>query len=593
MASEGKQNTSTWLALKNRVFLALWIASLVSGCCVSAHDTAATWLMNSLGASPFLLSLMATSASMPFFLFTLPAGAISDLVNRQKLFVGTYLWLAAAAGLLAICTWMHWVHPYIILGTVFLLGIGFAFNAPVWAAIVPEVVRKEELPSAITLGGVQMNMGGIVGPAIGGFLLPVAGPAMIFTLNALAFLLTALTISRRYRERRQPAPHLENFLQSLAGAARYVRYTPGMQVILTRDLLFGFFIAVVPALVPVVALHHLGLQASQLGLVFTSLGIGSLLGATLVLPYARAKATPNALTIFASVILVSVFVLMALVQNLWYFLPVAALAGTSWTVSASELWIAGQRAMPDWARGRMNAVHMVASQGGVALGGLLWGWSANSLGLGQTLIGGALLLTASLALAIPLSINFANTLNLDPAPLEAAHDFPLAPRPNDGPVTVTVETIIRPEDREEFLSLIEQLRLIFLRNGALLYRIDENLENPGTFRTEMLVASWAEHVRQHTRTTKAEVEIAERAWSLHAGEEEPIVRHYIQANRVSTPIGFAQFRKKSDPRSTEVPPANPESPNAGSLDKPHVRIPDTKPRTNQAVGIEDSTTDPS
>jgi hypothetical protein len=241
----------------------------------------------------------------------------------------------------------------------------------------------------------------------------------------------------------------------------------------------------------------------------------------------------------------------------------------------------------------MNAVHMVASQGGVALGGLLWGWSANSLGLGQTLIGGALLLTASLALAIPLSINFANTLNLDPAPLEAAHDFPLAPRPNDGPVTVTVETIIRPEDREEFLSLIEQLRLIFLRNGALLYRIDENLENPGTFRTEMLVASWAEHVRQHTRTTKAEVEIAERAWSLHAGEEEPIVRHYIQANRVSTPIGFAQFRKKSDPRSTEVSPANPESPNAGSLDKPHVRIPDTKPRTNQAVGIEDSTTDPS
>src|SRR6476661_921626 len=129
MAIESSQNTSTWLALRNQVFVRLWAASLVSGCCISAHDTAATWLMNSLGASPFLLSLMATSASMPFFLFTLPAGAISDLVNRQKLFVGTYLWLAAAAGLLAICTWMHWVHPYIILGTVFLLGIGFAFNA--------------------------------------------------------------------------------------------------------------------------------------------------------------------------------------------------------------------------------------------------------------------------------------------------------------------------------------------------------------------------------------------------------------------------------------------------------------------------------
>ena len=194
---------------------------------------------------------------------------------------------------------------------------------------------------------------------------------------------------------------------------------------------------------------------------------------------------------------------MAVVPNLWIFLPVAALAGISWTVSASELWIAGQRAMPDWARGRMNAVHMMASQGGVALGGILWGWSATSLGLGKTLVGGAILLTASLALAIPLSINFAHSLNLDPAPLETAHDFPLAPKPDDGPVTVTVESVIRPEDREEFLTLMEQLRLIFLRNGAFLYRVDENLENPGTFRTEMLVGSWAEHVRQHARTTKS------------------------------------------------------------------------------------------
>jgi MFS family permease len=555
MASEQQQDTSIWLALKNRVFFWLWMASIVSGCCVSAHDTAATWLMNSLGTSPFLLSLMTTSASLPFFLFTLPAGAICDLANRQKLFVATYLWLAAAAALLAVCTWLNLVHPYVILITVFLLGIGFAFNAPVWAAVIPEIVRKEELASALTLGGVQMNMGGIVGPAIGGFLLPIAGPAMLFSLNALAFLWAALTISRRYREQRQPRPHLENFLESLASAARYVRYTPGMQVILSRDLLFGFFIAVVPALVPVVALHHLRLEPSQLGLVFTSLGIGSILGATLVLPYARARATPNMLTILASAILVSVFVLMAVVSNLWVFLPVAALAGISWTVSASELWIAGQRAMPDWARGRMNAVHMVASQGGVALGGILWGWSATTLGLGITLMGGAILLAASLVLAIPLSINFAQSLNLDPEPLESAHNFPLAPKPNDGPVTVTVECIIRPEDREEFLSLVEQLRLVFLRTGALLYRVDENLENPGTFRTEMLVASWAEHVRQHSRTTKAEAEIAARVWALHAGEDEPIVRHYMKANRMSTPLGLGQFRKHHESRSTKATPA--------------------------------------
>jgi hypothetical protein len=153
-----------------------------------------------------------------------------------------------------------------------------------------------------------------------------------------------------------------------------------MQVILTRNFVCSLFIAAVPALVPVVALQHLRLQARQLGLVFTSMGIGSLLGAALMLPYARAKASPNTLTILAGVMLVVVLVLMSIVPNLWMFLPVTALAGISWTVKASELWIAGQRAMPDWARGRMNAVNLMASQGAVALGGRPLGWGRDVRG---------------------------------------------------------------------------------------------------------------------------------------------------------------------------------------------------------------------
>jgi hypothetical protein len=110
-----------------------------------------------------------------------------------------------------------------------------------------------------------------------------------------------------------------------------------------------------------------------------------------------------------------------------------------------------------------------------------------------------------------------------------------------GPVTVTVELIIRPEDREEFLALIGQLRLIFLRNGAFLYRVDEILEHPGTFRTEMRVNSWAEHLRQHARMTKAETEIAQRVRAMHSGEQELVVRHSLPANRITTPLALGQF----------------------------------------------------
>jgi MFS family permease len=565
MASEPKPNTSLWLALRNRAFLGLWVASVVSGVCVSAHDTAATWLMNQLGASPWLLSLMATAASLPFFLVTLPAGAIADLANRRNLFIAVYLWLAAAAGLLALCTALHLVHPYVILTTVFLLGVGFALNAPVWASLVPEIARKEELASAITLSGVQMNLAGIVGPALGGLLLPMMGPAVLFSLNALAFLGAAAMIAQVYHPPRRSEPNLEHFLESFASVARYVRYTPGMQVILTRDLLFGLFIAAIPALIPVVAFQRLRLEASQLGLAFTAMGLGSLLGATVVLPYARAKATPNLLTILAGALLVAVLALLAVVSNLWTFLPVAALAGLSWTVSASELWIAGQRAMPDWARGRLNAVYMMASQAGVALGGIVWGGAATAVGLRFTLGGGALLLMASLALALRLSINFAQGLNLDPEPLEAAHAFPLAPKAEDGPVTVTTEFIIRPQDREAFLALTRELRLVFLRNGAFVYRVEESLEHPGTFRTEMQVNSWAEHVRQHARTTKAEAALAERVWSMHAGDQQPVVGHYLPAERGSTPLGLGPFRKGLEARLTQWRPPTADDQAAGDL----------------------------
>src|SRR6516225_12246955 len=96
-ATEPRQNTSVWLALRNRVFQGLWLAGAVSGVCVSAHDTAATWLMSVSGASPLLLSLMATAGSLPFFFLTFPAGAIADLSNRRNLFLANYLWLASAA----------------------------------------------------------------------------------------------------------------------------------------------------------------------------------------------------------------------------------------------------------------------------------------------------------------------------------------------------------------------------------------------------------------------------------------------------------------------------------------------------------------
>ena len=188
------KNTSTFTALRNPVYRKLWFATLLSGICVAAHDCAATWVMYKLSPSALFLSLMSTVASLPFFLFTLPAGALTDIVDRRKLVWVMNLWLAVAAGLLALLASLRLLNPYIVLSCVFLIGIGFAFNAPAWTAIVPEVLSDEELPSAATLGGLQLNISGIIGPILGGTLLPLIGANWVFAMNAICFLVVILAI---------------------------------------------------------------------------------------------------------------------------------------------------------------------------------------------------------------------------------------------------------------------------------------------------------------------------------------------------------------------------------------------------------------
>jgi predicted MFS family arabinose efflux permease len=526
------KNSSTWTALSNPVFRRLWFASLISGTCVAAHDTAATWTMNMLTNSPLLLSLMSTVASLPFFLFTLPAGALADIVDRKRLMYVMNIWLAASAGALALLGWLHLLNPYVLLGGVFLIGVGFAFNAPAWTAIQPEIVSNDELPSAATLGGLQLNISGIIGPAVGGLVLPFIGANFVFALNALCFLLLIFAIASLKRKKVASNLPLENFLESFITAVRYARYAPGIQVVLVRNILFALFISVIPALLPVVGLKELHLDPSNLGLVFTSMGIGSVIGAVFILPWARAKFSSNSVTVMANLLVAVVFILMALIRNPQLFLFAAGLAGTAWTMAAAELWVAGQRATPGWARGRMNATVIMAAQGALALGGVIWGSSAWMWGVTATLFGATTLLSVSLLLLFCLSIDFTGELDFEPAAVSgASHKFIHLPQPHDGPVSVTMEFEVDQSRGKEFLERLREVRLVHLRNGAFSWRLHEDLDRVNSYRLEMMVPSWTEYLLEQERLTKSEEEIIEKAWALHVGENPPLERHFLCVNR--------------------------------------------------------------
>jgi hypothetical protein len=410
--------------------------------------------------------------------------------------------------------------------------MGFACNGPTWASVIPDVVTKEELPSAVTLGGVQMNISGIIGPAIGGLLLPLLGANLIFALNGAAFLVVLLAIARWRKTHKRFRASTESMLESFVGTLRYVRYTRGIQVVLVRALLFSLLISVIPALLPAVGLKALHLTSAHLGILFTSMAIGALLGAIFVVPRVREKFTPNQVTILASLLLIAVYILMAAVRHLETFMVVAAVAGVAWTLAGSELWVVAQQAMPGWTRGRLNAAQIMVSQGGIALGGLAWGSLAVFTGFEYTLLLATLLVCYNLSITGPLSLDFIKSLDVEPAaplPLPALAETPDL---DDGPIAIVAEITVDQEDRNRFLELARDLRLIYLRNGASSVRLYESLAERSIFRLETVVTTWREHQLLYRRFTKPEREILDRFLRLHVGKEAPIYHYALITKQI-------------------------------------------------------------
>src|SRR6266852_6931685 len=192
---------SAWTPLSHPVFRALWIASLVSNIGTWMQNVGAAWTMTSLSPSPIMVALVQTATSLPVFLVGLPAGALADVVDRRRLLLVTQTWMLGAAALLAVLTFADAMTSTTLLGLTFALGVGAALNAPTWQAITSEVVPASELTRAVALNALTVNVGRAIGPAIGGVLVALAGPALVFALNALSFVAVLFVV---YRWRREP-----------------------------------------------------------------------------------------------------------------------------------------------------------------------------------------------------------------------------------------------------------------------------------------------------------------------------------------------------------------------------------------------------
>ncbi len=97
MSSDHTSRASTWRPLRENLFRALWIASIVSSIGTWMQDVGAAWLMILLAPSPTMVALVQTLTSLPFFFLALPAGALADIVDRRRLLLFSQSWMLVAA----------------------------------------------------------------------------------------------------------------------------------------------------------------------------------------------------------------------------------------------------------------------------------------------------------------------------------------------------------------------------------------------------------------------------------------------------------------------------------------------------------------
>lgn len=249
----GQEPVSTWSPLRLSVFRWLWIATLASNTGTWMHDVGAGWLMTSLSPSAVMVALVQTATSLPVFLLALPAGALSDIVDRRRYLIVVQVWMAMMAALLAIISFFDAISAWMLVALTFAMGIGTAMTMPAWAAITPELVPRIQLQSAIALNSLGVNVARAIGPALAGVIVSLWGTGAVFALNALSYLGVIWVLVRWRRQAPPSALPSERFLGALRGGLRFARHAPELQAAVIRGLGFFLFASASWALLPLVA----------------------------------------------------------------------------------------------------------------------------------------------------------------------------------------------------------------------------------------------------------------------------------------------------------------------------------------------------
>jgi MFS family permease len=517
---------SPWSPLRSPVFRAIWLATVASNIGTWMHDVGASWMMTSLSPNPLMVALVQAATSLPMFLFALPSGVMADIVDRRKYLIFSQIWTLVTAATLGVLALAGVVTPVVLLLATFVLSIGAAMSAPPFQAIVPELVSRNDLPAAIALNSLGINISRAIGPAVGGVLLSLLGPPAVFLLNAVSVLGVMVVLLRWKREPKPQRLPAEHFVPAIRAGLRYAQAAPLLRAVAARAVAFFIFGSAAWALLPVLARRELGLGPGGYGAMLTAIGAGAIVGAV-VLPRLRARLSADALTVLASLIFAASMLGLALSRNVLLLGVLLLCAGLAWIAVLSTLQVGAQRSSAGWVKARALAIYLTVFYGSMTAGSAIWGQTAAELGTPTALILASIGMVLSCTTALRWRLGMSPDLDLTPSVYLGKPETHDEPAYDAGPVMINVEYRVAPEDTVAFRAAIQEMRRVRRRGGALSWGIFQDAADPGRYIETFVVESWLEHLRQHERFTENDMAIATRVNRFHSGPGKPRVEHMI------------------------------------------------------------------
>jgi len=517
------------------IFTAIWLSTLVSSFGTNIQGVGAAWLMTDLSGSASMVALVQTSLVLPLMFFALPAGALADGFERRTVMIAAQVFMLCVSLALVAFAWMDWLTPEILLVFTFAIGSGLAINGPASQAVIGEIVPRASLPAAVAYSSMTFNIARSLGPAIGGVIVGAAGAIGAFIGNAVTYLpLTAVLLGWKPQKTEQTRLPRERMGTAMAAGLRYTAMSPDILRVLPRAALFGFSVAAVSALLPIIAREQLQGGPLTFGLLLGAYGVGSVATGFVVRPLLE-KLGSEKVIVLASISAAAGTVAIAFSPYLALSMLALVFVGIGWVLALSTCNTVIQLSAPRWVVARTLSIYQMAAFGAMAIGAASFGAFAD-----WTSIFAALLTAAGLHLLSILLGQFLPVIDAerDLDPYQWNEPETLVPvEGRSGPVVITLSYEIAAEDVPEFLALMGERRRVRRRDGARDWTLMRDLGQANRWVERYDVATWHDYVRHNKRHTQADIENWEAILALHQGDSPPLVTRLLERRTANIPTG--------------------------------------------------------